>query len=112
MADPVDAGVGPEAITPSLRRRSVPWSGSFAYSGSGPSQGRLVKLGVSQSNVQSDAGQLTYVQGCVWRGVVCCLGRRIIEFLAATSRLPQAEVTFEIDSTGILWTEGEGRWQA
>ena len=51
----------------------------------GPSQGRLVKLGVSQCNVQSDAGQLTYVQGCVWRGVVCCLGRRIIELLAATT---------------------------
>ena len=59
------------------RARGILWGRPFSSC--------LVKLGVSQSNVQSDAGHLTCEQGCVWRGVVSCLGRRMIELLAATT---------------------------
>ena len=47
----------------------MPWSGSFASSGDGLSQGRSVKLGVSQSNVAMLVNLLTCRAVC---GVVWC----------------------------------------
>ena len=60
-----DSRHGRYGLTPQAHPRWIHFEGC-------PSQGRLVKLGVSQSNVQCGTGQLTYVQGCVYRGVLCC----------------------------------------
>ena len=80
------------------------------------SQGRLVKLGVSQSNVQKLVNLPTCraLCGVVWSAVVCCLGPRIIELLVATPTFKVVCHRSKWPSTTIslfLWSKGQGHWQ-